>query len=905
MNLLENGTARLALSIAGRRFAVQRTRMARTHTRMTDSSQKLGSDEVACTMTRASQRRRSSSASDTVPRPIRRSTAKGPPPPSVTRKTRVSDAASRRKKAAKVASKKNAQKPVVENEESTTSGSSGRPSTDVDELRVLGQGGVVGRAKAGKTVLRTHVAKAPSTSAAALQRSDELRNGVIDSLGSRRAHDMLAGETSSPKTPLSKKLVDGILERGSGFVPEHWSTGWGDDELTPSTFRENGDTEISQIPPHKFGLPPLRRAGGQIGGEQDCTSILQDIQSPSEHKPIARLAHGLDRVLFNPGVHWLQDPRSRVYNFNPWLESIPKVNDFAFDRISGFVKSSKDNDMQTLAKKHGRRFTGSTSSLTGLLSHIYFLISGDREVDTSTLSSWFVQEPTTFTPGQRMPTSVLLNYREGVWSIDADKADELAEKNVLTWMGTMLEKFLTVPESEFRTLLRSTIDFDEDRDTRREAYRYAMSDRFIMRSQLDCIDPRLPGTGVFDIKTRAAVPIRLDVLNYEENSGYLIKTLTGQLESFEKEYYDLIRSAFLKYSFQARIGNMDGVLVAYHNTARIFGFQYVPLTEMEARLFGPGNTTRLFNKCVQLLEVVLDDIVSIYGERSVRCTFETREKWDELNVWIEPADWDQAAEGQPCPITQLHVQVVTLVRDVTARRQLVVASNEPWTLQWTISQSAQPPDHIRANLAGAQRRQFRAMAFPSDVSTVQEMEARWQNMDFGGRRLQQTGDSHTGATPIPATLTTTAAPSFTPDGEGGEIGVSEEMEETTPGDGNQAPTPSSEFFRSMVFRRPDRTIERLRLLAREGRDETLRLQAELEGREKVVWGFESGSGEGDRSGSGSGDGIFGKVREEDERGGECASAPDGASDALTSSLTMEAAPDSTRKTHTGDAGSSS
>lgn len=36
-----------------------------------------------------------------------------------------------------------------------------------------------------------------------------------------------------------------------------------------------------------------------------------------------------------------------------------------------------------------------------------------------------------------------------------------------------------------------------------------------MRSQLDCIDNRLPGTGVFDLKTRAAVPIRLDMLNYE------------------------------------------------------------------------------------------------------------------------------------------------------------------------------------------------------------------------------------------------------------------------------------------------------------------------------------------------------------------------------------------------------
>lgn len=36
-----------------------------------------------------------------------------------------------------------------------------------------------------------------------------------------------------------------------------------------------------------------------------------------------------------------------------------------------------------------------------------------------------------------------------------------------------------------------------------------------MRSQLDCHDGRLPGTGVFDIKTRACLPIRMDLLNFE------------------------------------------------------------------------------------------------------------------------------------------------------------------------------------------------------------------------------------------------------------------------------------------------------------------------------------------------------------------------------------------------------
>ena len=47
-------------------------------------------------------------------------------------------------------------------------------------------------------------------------------------------------------------------------------------------------------------------------------------------------------------------------------------------------------------------------------------------------------QPTNFTPGQRMPTSVVLNHKEGVWLIDSDKTEELAEKNVLTWMVSVV-----------------------------------------------------------------------------------------------------------------------------------------------------------------------------------------------------------------------------------------------------------------------------------------------------------------------------------------------------------------------------------------------------------------------------------------------------------------------------------
>lgn len=47
-----------------------------------------------------------------------------------------------------------------------------------------------------------------------------------------------------------------------------------------------------------------------------------------------------------------------------------------------------------------------------------------------------------------------------------------------------------------------------------------------MRSQLDCQDQRLPGTGVFDIKTRACISLRMDILNHEvPSAAYLIGAL--------------------------------------------------------------------------------------------------------------------------------------------------------------------------------------------------------------------------------------------------------------------------------------------------------------------------------------------------------------------------------------------
>lgn len=56
--------------------------------------------------------------------------------------------------------------------------------------------------------------------------------------------------------------------------------------------------------------------------------------------------------------------------------------------------------------------------------------------------------------------------------------------------------------------------------------------------------------------------------------------------------------------------------MAYHNTARLFGFQYVPLEEMDARLFGSSEVgERVFQKCLALLEIVADEVIRTYPKQ--------------------------------------------------------------------------------------------------------------------------------------------------------------------------------------------------------------------------------------------------------------------------------------------------
>ncbi|KAL4063373.1 hypothetical protein V8B97DRAFT_2112134 [Scleroderma yunnanense] len=50
-----------------------------------------------------------------------------------------------------------------------------------------------------------------------------------------------------------------------------------------------------------------------------------------------------------------------------------------------------------------------------------------------------------------------------------------------------------------------------------------------------------------------------------------------------------------------------------------------------------------------------DEIVGVYGGQSVRCMFDKRDHFGHLDIFMEPADWNEVPE-KPFLITQLEVQ---------------------------------------------------------------------------------------------------------------------------------------------------------------------------------------------------------------------------------------------------------
>lgn len=316
-------------------------------------------------------------------------------------------------------------------------------------------------------------------------------------------------------------------------------------------------------------------------------AVEQDGDKPNVLPPTMK--HETDTVLFkNSTVQTVRDARTGVYNFPQYVEDIVSTDELDMEAISGFTPPSKDQTLTRLANDTGATYFGSTSTLTPLLAQFHNLLSNFRPANLRSTSKWIEELTSKPTNVYRSPHVAEIHRRGNSFALGVDKVGDY--ESLLSKLGHSLEAFLTHTPEEYECLKKnpdmSKVTEEQVKEVRGRldnTYAYSKISKFLTRSQLDCYDPRLPGTGTFDLKTRAVAGTRYDQVEAEMCHGtdYYVYRNVGQYESFEREYFDMARTVALKYSLQARIGRMDGIYVAYHNMKRFFGFQYFPLAVLD------------------------------------------------------------------------------------------------------------------------------------------------------------------------------------------------------------------------------------------------------------------------------------------------------------------------------------
>lgn len=340
----------------------------------------------------------------------------------------------------------------------------------------------------------------------------------------------------------------------------------------------------------------------------------------------------------------LKDPRTDTFNFDSHLHQITQPEDFNFDHVPVFVPASLDKSLHQLAASRSAKYVSSTSSISPTMSLLYFLLSKGRLLNLRHLSMDFSDELRTFTALSRSPLAVVVRpHGDSVRSILIEKLDA---ESILSKLGHTLERFLTEHPDDFNKMLLKNqkdqlrggimAEEEEEGDDGKGFFHYTQCGDMLLRSQIDCMDRRLPRM-TFDIKTRATFPIRMDLYNYSQYLDYRLDKQHGLVGSFERELYDMSRSAFLKYNLQARIGGMDGIFVAYHNTVELFGFQYLSREWIDECIFGSQVAGDLAFKLLlssysRILEIVLS---KVNKDWTARMTWVLSKDYSRLNLFVE------------------------------------------------------------------------------------------------------------------------------------------------------------------------------------------------------------------------------------------------------------------------------
>ena len=230
----------------------------------------------------------------------------------------------------------------------------------------------------------------------------------------------------------------------------------------------------------------------------EFTPIQNDWQ---DSKIIPTLTSGLDVILKNPGIY----PTETINRLNKgklgnFFTKLPQYSEIEEQAISPYFPPGKDAQLLRLAVNHNCKYTMSTSTISSVMSHIYFCVANFKSPNFTNLSENYDREPLKFMVSQRKPNTIFLtraDKNKKMYSVDGDSGFIEPSNVVLLKMGKYMEKMLTTDADFFtdhyvmnpktnQTNKKLTESKNQSAAFEQDYFRYLKSGKIMMRSQIDC-----------------------------------------------------------------------------------------------------------------------------------------------------------------------------------------------------------------------------------------------------------------------------------------------------------------------------------------------------------------------------------------------------------------------------------
>ena len=349
----------------------------------------------------------------------------------------------------------------------------------------------------------------------------------------------------------------------------------------------------------------------------DIDGDVQFFKDTQDFKNVPFLNDVFDPMMKYPGIYKIDDLKEFIPEKNfKFLKRLPQPHEIDMERISSWKPPSLDTQLLNMGLENKTKFVMSTSSVSSLMTHLLFLSSFFKEADYSMLASFNRASQMRFMSSYKSGSSCFLRKLHGspdIYAVDSDQGLLEPKHKILMDMGHIIEKICIKDVEEFQGMyVKSHQDLEKYKTLDSDYHRFIKVDRdLLIRSQIDCQGVDAQGNNiVFEIKSRAASVLRYRVWEYYKFLDYELKEIYGDLNTFEREYYDLIRGAFLKYFLQMHIGQMDGAFIFYHNTLETLGFEYIKQDDIKKTLAGDSfKADIIFYSSAKLTTIVLDKVI--------------------------------------------------------------------------------------------------------------------------------------------------------------------------------------------------------------------------------------------------------------------------------------------------------